>query len=98
MELIEVMISNEQKAQTKKLSAALHHSITSRTKLTEDEVDNLDIGDIERKVGIKPFASRTYFSWEIAEKDGWQNSKFVGEDELERREQRVSSDLAKIGE
>ena len=74
----------------------LLESISSITKLKKIDIRNWDIEDIEKHIGVNPKPSKVFFNWENAEKDGWQNLKFVDENEFTKREKRMDKKLKQL--
>ena len=79
-----------------KIDRLLLNSIIQCTDLNERDLKTMDIEVIEKKVGIKTRASKVFFDWENSEKDGWQNQKFVSEEELNNRELRMDEELKRL--
>lgn len=78
---------------SKSLNAELIDAIAARTPLSADEIKNLDIEEIEKRLDIKARAPRTYFAWEKGEKLGLQLSpyKFVSKEVIDKRERRMDT-------
>lgn len=81
----------------KNLNKEMIDVIVSRTTLTADDIEKLDIEKIEKKLGIKATTPKTYFSWEKGEKQGLQISSytFVPKEVLNKRERRLDTILSK---
>jgi len=74
----------------------LLESISNFTDLSKTDIRNLDIEDIEKHIGVNPKPSKVFFNWENAEKEGWQNLKFVDENEFIKREKRMDKELRQL--
>lgn len=83
----------KQKDKLRDIDKRLLILIAKRTNLNQDDIRNLDIEHIEKKVGIEPKPKKNYFNWEDGEKDGWQNLTFVRENTLNKRELRMDKEL-----
>lgn len=74
----------------------LLESISNITDLSKTDIRNLDIEDIEKHIGVNPKLSKVFFNWENAEKEGWQNLRFVDENEFTKRENRMDKELRQL--
>ncbi|MCJ7445756.1 MAG: hypothetical protein MUO26_14755 [Methanotrichaceae archaeon] len=87
-------ISENQRIQMKELDDFLLSKIKSRTNLEIADIRSLDMGEIEKKLGIEPTRPEIYFSWEDNEKDGYQsNLEFPSDAELAKREEIIDQEL-----
>lgn len=71
----------------------LLEAISNITDLSKTDIINFDIEYIEKHIGVNPKPSKIFFNWENAEKEGWQNLKFVNENEFIKREKRMDREL-----
>lgn len=88
------LVKNKEKLEY--IDNKLLESISNITGLSITDIRNLDIEDIEEKVGINPKPSKIFFNWENSEKEGWQNLKFIDENELIKREKRMDKELRQL--
>ena len=82
----------EEESRHKRLDRELIEAIVARTALISvDQIKAWDIERIEEVLGIKAVAPKTYFAWELGEKEGWQTYpyNFVSRKEFEKRERRL---------
>ena len=75
----------------RKLHRDIVKGIEKRSSLTEKDLDELDIGVIEKKIGVKlvnPKKSPIIFEWELGERLEWEflDMDFVSEKEYKKRE------------
>ena len=85
----------------RKLHRDIVKGIEKRSSLTEKDLNELDIEEIEKKIGIKivnPKKSPITFGWELGERFGWQylDMDFVSEKEYKKREADVDSAVKKL--
>ena len=85
----------------RKLHRDIVRGIEKRSSLTEKDLNELDIEEIEKKIGVKlvnPKKSPITFEWELGERLGWQflDMDFISEKEYEEREAEVDSALRKL--
>ena len=85
----------------RKLHRDIVRGIEKSSSLTEKDLDELDIGEIEKKIGVKlvnPKKLPITFEWELGERFGWQfhDLDFVSEKEYEKREADVDSAIRKL--
>ena len=78
----------------RKLHRDIVKGIEKRSSLTEKDLDELDIGEIEKKIGIKivnPNKSPITFEWELGERLEWEflDMDFVSEEEYKKREAEI---------
>jgi hypothetical protein len=73
--------------------------ITQRTRFSISKIKSTKMEDLERELNIKARPPKIYFDWEKSEKDGhgYQNLKFVSEEEYARREAKLDSELKTRG-
>jgi len=88
------LVKNKDKL--KNIDNNLLESISNITNLSKKDIINLDIEDIEKKIGVNPNPSKVFFNWENAEKEGWQNLRFVTENEITKREKRMDKELRQL--
>ena len=78
----------------RKLHKDIVRGIAKRSSLTEKDLDELDIGEIEKKIGVKlvnPKKSPITFEWELGERLEWEflDMDFVSEEEYKKREAEI---------
>ena len=73
------------------LDLELIDAIAAKTSLSAEEIKNLDMGEIEKKLDIKACAPKIYFAWEEGEKMGLQllPYKFVPKEVIDKRERQM---------
>lgn len=73
------------------LDLELIDAIAAKTSLSIEEIKNLDMEEIEKKLDIKARAPKIYFAWEEGEKRGLQllPYKFVPKEVIDKRERQM---------
>ena len=56
----------------------------------------LDCNGVELEYILTHSQTKVFFNWENAEKEGWQNLRFVTENEITKREKRMDEELRQL--
>jgi hypothetical protein len=84
-------MGKERELTIESLNVKLIDAIAAETSLSIEEIRNLDMEEIEKKLDIKARAPKSYFAWEEGEKMGLQLSpyKFVPKEVIDKRERQM---------
>ena len=84
-------MGKERELTIESLNVKLIDAIAAETSLSAEEIKNLDMEEIEKRLDIKARAPKTYFAWEEGEKMGLQLSpyKFVPKEVIDKRERKM---------
>lgn len=84
-------MGKERELTIESLNVELIDAIAAKTSLSADEIKNLDIEKIEKKLDLKARAPKIYFAWEEGEKKGLQllPYKFVPKEIIDKRERQM---------
>lgn len=94
-------MEEEQTLRMRNLHRAIIKGIEGRSSLTEEDLRNLDIEQIEKIIDVKvvnPKKTPIVFEWELQERLGWQllDLDFISEKEYEKREKDIDSAMRNL--
>lgn len=86
-----IKMGKEKELTIESLNVELIDAIAAKTSLSIEEIKNLDMEEIEKKLDIKARAPKIYFAWEEGEKRGLQllPYKFVPKEVIDKRERQM---------